>query len=95
MTTDIGKLQAYLDGALAADERAEVAAHLAGCGSCREQIAMLQVGADQTARLLAALEPASAAIPAASTQLAQTACKSAPGPGCFVDAVAQEVRRNA
>lgn len=71
MTTDIGTLQAYLDGALAADEQARVAAHLAQCDACRRQVTAVQAAGWQTAALLVALEPGPADLPAAATQLAQ------------------------
>lgn len=37
MSHPLGELTAYLDGALAADERARVEAHLAGCDACRAE----------------------------------------------------------
>jgi len=36
------KLLAYIDGALPAEEESEVAAHLAGCWSCTQELAMLR-----------------------------------------------------
>lgn len=45
------QLSAYLDGALAAAERASVEAHLASCGRCRARLAELR----EVSRLLAAL----------------------------------------
>ncbi|HEX8733662.1 MAG TPA: zf-HC2 domain-containing protein [Ktedonobacterales bacterium] len=45
------RLSAYLDGALSADERAELAAHLPGCAECRRELAALR----QTKALLSAL----------------------------------------
>ena len=69
MTRDSGTLQAYLDGALAPDEQADVATHLAGCESCRQQVKALRMAEQQARTLLAGLEPAPAAIPAASATL--------------------------
>ncbi|MCB0204022.1 MAG: zf-HC2 domain-containing protein [Anaerolineae bacterium] len=71
MTRDSGTLQAYLDGALAPDEQADVATHLAGCESCRQQVKALRMAEQQARTLLAGLEPAPAAIPAASAALAR------------------------
>ena len=71
MIRDSGTLQAYLDGALAPDEQANVATHLAGCESCRQQVKALRMAEQQARTLLAGLEPASAAIPAASAALAR------------------------
>lgn len=45
------QLSAYLDGALAAAERASVEAHLASCGHCRARLAELR----EVSRLLASL----------------------------------------
>ncbi len=69
MTRDLGMLQAYLDGELAPGQHDEVAAHLAGCEACRQQVATLVADASQASRALAGLEPA--AIPAATSALAQ------------------------
>ncbi|MCB0200472.1 MAG: zf-HC2 domain-containing protein [Caldilineae bacterium] len=69
MIRDSGTLQAYLDGALAPDEQANVATHLAGCESCRQQVKALRMAEQQARTLLAGLEPAPAAIPAASATL--------------------------
>lgn len=69
MTRDLGTLQAYLDGELAPGQRDEVAAHLAGCEACRQQVAALAADASQAGTLLAGLEPA--AIPAAPAALAR------------------------
>ncbi|MEZ4769343.1 MAG: zf-HC2 domain-containing protein [Caldilineales bacterium] len=71
MTRDSGTLQAYLDGALSTDERADVAKHLAGCEACRREVEALQEYAGQTASLLAGLEPVTAAVPAAPAALAR------------------------
>ena len=45
------RLSAYLDGELPAPERAAVAAHLAGCSECEEQLAAL-AGVDEATRQL-------------------------------------------
>src|SRR5574340_1228440 len=45
------RLSAYLDGALSADERAELEAHLPGCAECQRELAALR----QTKALLGAL----------------------------------------
>lgn len=47
-------LSAYLDGALPADRRSEVAQHLEACGACRGSLAEIR----DTARLIAALPAA-------------------------------------
>lgn len=52
-------LSAYLDDALAPDERAPVHAHLDGCDRCRDRLADLRA----TSRLLAALPPPVASRP--------------------------------
>jgi hypothetical protein len=51
-------LSAYLDEALAPDERREVAAHLEGCPDCRRELARLE----QTVALLRRVEPARAPV---------------------------------
>jgi anti-sigma factor RsiW len=45
------RIQAYLDGELAAADRAHVAAHLAGCEACRREL-------DDLSRLFAAIDQA-------------------------------------
>jgi hypothetical protein len=50
--TDSGLLRAYLDDALPAQQRLEVAAHLAACPSCRAGLAALRVSAEQVSSLL-------------------------------------------
>ena len=88
MTRDTGTLQAFVDGALTPDEREDVATHLAGCAACRAQVERLRSAALQTSALLAGLEPAPAAIPAASAALSRLqanmpATKSAPWTNWF------------
>ena len=51
-------LSAYLDDALAPDERRQVAAHLEGCADCRRELARLE----QTVALLHRVEPARAPV---------------------------------
>ena len=51
-------LSAFLDEALAPDERREVAAHLEGCPDCRRELARLE----QTVALLRRVEPARAPV---------------------------------
>jgi hypothetical protein len=51
-------LSAYLDEALAPDERRQVAAHLEGCPDCRRELARLE----QTVALLHRVEPARAPV---------------------------------
>jgi hypothetical protein len=52
------RLSAYLDDALAPDERRDVAAHLEGCAECRRELARL----DATVALLRRVEPARAPV---------------------------------
>ena len=65
MTRDIGTLQAYLDGALASGEQADVAAHLASCETCHRQLETLRANAVQSNMLLTSLEPVPMVVPAA------------------------------
>lgn len=60
---DHGLLRAYLDDALPPQQRAEVAAHVAECASCRERLSTLRASAAQVSALLG--PPATLADPAA------------------------------
>ena len=51
------RLSDYLDGLLAADERAAMDAHLAGCASCPALVAEVRSLADRLPRLEQAVEP--------------------------------------
>src|SRR5512142_252754 len=48
-----GVLQAFIDGELAADERARVSAHLEQCADCRAEVEQLSVAAAAFAGALA------------------------------------------
>jgi len=51
------RLSDYLDGLLAADERAAMDAHLAGCASCPALVAEVRLLAERLPRLEQAVEP--------------------------------------
>ncbi|HHV58133.1 MAG TPA: hypothetical protein GXX50_10300 [Firmicutes bacterium] len=53
---DRGRLMAYLDGELAADQQAELEAHLRTCSSCRADLAELRAEKDSVSRILADYE---------------------------------------
>jgi hypothetical protein len=68
---DIGQLRAYLDNTLSTDERAAVAVHLAGCGACRADLAVLRERSATVAARLTALDPRPDEIPEPAQALAR------------------------
>lgn len=80
MKCDIGRLQAYLDSALAAEERATVAQHLAECEGCQADLQMLQRQESVANARLTALDPEPHETPDAPEALARfrTAVQPAP-----------------
>lgn len=71
MKCDMGRLRAYLDGALSATERAEVSAHLDMCKSCRAELTALQACFEAVTAQLDILEPAAAQTPVPARALAR------------------------
>lgn len=63
MCCDEGKLQAYLDGELPADERAVVAAHLGECATCSRGIERLKADATVASDALERLQPPAEVVP--------------------------------
>ncbi len=53
---DEGTIHAWLDGALAADEGARIAAHIAGCASCAAAVAEARGLIAASSRILSALD---------------------------------------
>jgi anti-sigma factor RsiW len=58
MECDGGRLQAYLDGAMPADERIAVENHLAGCSECRDELAVARARCRTLVTQFGSLEPA-------------------------------------
>ncbi len=71
MRCDSGRLRAYLDDALAPDDAAAVAAHLAACPACRRELTALSARASFAAARLTILEPTPAETPVARQALAR------------------------
>ncbi len=71
MECDIGRLQAYLDDGLAAEELAAVKEHLTGCGACQEELEVLQRRGRDVVMRLAVLDPEPHAVPDAAEALAR------------------------
>lgn len=71
MRCDIGRLQAYSDDALAAEERAAVERHLLECDACQADLAVLQRQDEAATTWLTALDPESHEIPDATEALAR------------------------
>lgn len=80
MKCDIGRLQAYLDGALAAGERATVEKHLVECEGCQTDLEMLQQQESVANTWLTTLDPEPHETPDATEALTRfrTAVQPAP-----------------
>lgn len=71
MKCDIGRLQAYLDDALTAEERRAVQAHLPDCDVCQARLKNLRQRGEGVAMRLAALDPKPHETPDPAAALAQ------------------------
>jgi anti-sigma factor RsiW len=71
MAHEIGRLQAYLDGALSSAEQADLNRHLEGCQACREELRVLRESMGATHHRLTTLEPPADVVPEPAQALAR------------------------
>lgn len=71
MAHEIGRLQAYLDGALSSAEQADLNRHLEGCQACREELRVLRESMGATYHRLRTLEPPADVVPEPAQALAR------------------------